>query len=68
MDIIWIIFAILIAIISSLVLSYLFGTAFRQWNEGERYSAYRSKSSVIKTLIMGFIIFFLIGFILSKCE
>jgi Na+/H+ antiporter NhaC len=68
MDIIWIIIAIPIAIVTLVVFSFLFGSAFRQWNEGDRFNEEQSKSSLTKTLLIGLAIFLVIGFILSKCE
>jgi len=68
MDIIWEIIAIPIAIVATVVFSFLFGSAFRQWNEGDRFNKDQSKTSLTKTLLIGFGIFLVIGFLLSKCE
>lgn len=49
-----------------LFLIYFFGSGFRQWNEGSKYKEDNWKS-VLKTIIIGLIIFAVIGFIMLKC-
>lgn len=68
MDTIWIIIAIPIAVIGFLILSFIFGSAFRQWNEGDRVNKEQNSSSMIKTFSIGITIFIFIAIILSKCD
>lgn len=68
MDIIWVVIAIPIALVVIVVFSFLFGSAFRQWNEGDRYNKNQSKSNLTKTLLIGFVIFLVFEFLISKCD
>jgi len=67
MDIILIFIIILIVIIGLIILSYLFGSTFRHWNEGDRFNKEKSKTSNIKTFVIGLIILIVIILIISKC-
>ena len=67
MDIVWIIIGVPLGIVSIIGFSFLFGHGFRHWNEGEGYIKDKSKGKLKKTLIIGFVIFFILAFIVSKC-
>ena len=49
-------------------LSWLFGNTFRNWNESTTYddSKIQDKGSMTKTMIIGFVILIIVGWIVSK--
>lgn len=67
MIIVLIIIGIIVFILFSIVLSHLFGDAFRTWNEGKDYDK-NKKNSNIKTWIIGFIILIIIMLYYSLWE
>lgn len=68
MEIISYIIGIPIVIVLIIFLSWLFGNTFRNWNESTTYddSKIQDKGSMTKTMIIGFVILIVVGWIVSN--
>lgn len=56
------------AIFFALGFSIILGNSFRNWNEGKDYSKGKSKYDSLKTLLIGLLIFFVIGWLITRCD
>ncbi len=68
MNTVIIILGILVAIIAFIVLSFIAGAAFRQWNEGKVMSENDNISVALKTLAIGAVIVIFIFLLVTKCN
>lgn len=68
MDTVGIILAILFAVIIFIVLSFIAGAAFRQWNEGRVGSENDNISVALKTLGIGAVIVIFIFLLVTQCN
>jgi uncharacterized membrane protein YeaQ/YmgE (transglycosylase-associated protein family) len=68
MNTVIIILGILVAIIAFIVLSFIAGAAFRQWNEGKVGSENDNISVALKTLAIGAVIVIFIFLLVTKCN
>jgi hypothetical protein len=68
MEIVIIIFAIIVGLIFLLIYSFVFGTAFRQLNEGKDEPKNQSNSYFLHTICIGLFLFITLAIVVSKCE
>ncbi len=67
MDFVYIIFGVAISLVAFVVLVFLAGFGFREWNEGEK-NIKNNKESHIKTIVIGLVIIFVLLFLYDACN